>query len=49
MKTITNVTLSSFALYHASLVCENVTGKPYDQFAVEAFFEPIGVEHWTLP
>ena len=24
---------SSFALYHASLVCENVTGKPYDEFA----------------
>ncbi|MCU0978454.1 MAG: beta-lactamase family protein [Pirellulaceae bacterium] len=38
---------SSFALYHASLVCENVTGKPYDQFAIEALFRPIGVEHWT--
>jgi CubicO group peptidase (beta-lactamase class C family) len=39
---------SSFALYHASLVCENVTGKPYDQFAIEALFKPIGVEHWTF-
>lgn len=39
---------SSFALYHASLVCENVTGKPYDQFAIEALFRPIGVEHWTF-
>ncbi len=37
---------STFALYHASLVCENVTGKPYDQFAIEALFKPIGVEHW---
>jgi len=39
---------SSFALYHASLVCENVTGKPYDQFAIEALFRPIGVERWTF-
>lgn len=39
---------SSFALYHASLVCENVTGKPYDQFAIAALFRPIGVEHWTF-
>ena len=37
---------SSFALYHASLVCENVTGKPYDQFAIESLFKPIGCEHW---
>lgn len=39
---------SSFAFYHASLVCEDVTGKPYDQFAIEALFRPIGVEHWTF-
>lgn len=39
---------STFALYHASLVCENVTGKPYDQFAIEALFRPIGVERWTF-
>ena len=39
---------SSFALYHASLVCEDVTGKPYDQFAIEMLFRPIGVEHWTF-
>lgn len=37
---------STFGLYHAALVCENVTGKPYDQFAIEALFKPIGVEHW---
>ncbi len=37
---------SSHALHHASLVCETVTGKPYDQFAIEALFKPVGVEHW---
>jgi CubicO group peptidase (beta-lactamase class C family) len=37
---------STHALAHAALVCENVTGKPYDQFAIEALFQPIGVEHW---
>jgi CubicO group peptidase (beta-lactamase class C family) len=33
-------------LAHASLVCETVTGKPYDQFAIEALFRPLGIEHW---
>ena len=37
---------STHALAHAALVCETVTGKPYDQFAVEALFKPLGVEHW---
>lgn len=37
---------SSHALHHASLVCENVTGLPYDQFAIRHLFEPIGCEHW---
>jgi CubicO group peptidase (beta-lactamase class C family) len=37
---------STHALAHAALVCENVTGKPYDQFAIEALFKPIGIEHW---
>ena len=37
---------STHALAHASLVCETVTGKPYDQFAVEALFKPLGIEHW---
>src|SRR5262245_7746987 len=37
---------STHALAHASLVCENVTGKPYDQFAIEALFRPIGIERW---
>ncbi len=37
---------STHAFHHASLVCETVTGKPYDRFAVEALFEPLGIEHW---
>jgi CubicO group peptidase (beta-lactamase class C family) len=37
---------STHALHHASLVCETVTGKPYDEFAVEALFKPIGAERW---
>ncbi|MBX7167090.1 MAG: beta-lactamase family protein [Pirellulales bacterium] len=37
---------STHALAHASLVCETVTGMPYDQFAIEALFKPLGIEHW---
>jgi CubicO group peptidase (beta-lactamase class C family) len=37
---------STHGLCHASLVCETVTGKPYDEFAVESLFKPIGCEHW---
>jgi CubicO group peptidase (beta-lactamase class C family) len=37
---------STLALDHAALVCENVTGMPYDQFAIEALFKPLGIEHW---
>jgi len=37
---------STHALDHAALVCETVTGKPFDQFAIESLFKPIGVEHW---
>jgi CubicO group peptidase (beta-lactamase class C family) len=37
---------STHALAHAALVCENVTGQPYDQFAIEALFQPLGIEHW---
>jgi CubicO group peptidase (beta-lactamase class C family) len=39
---------STFALNHAALVCENVAGKPYDQFAIDALFKPIGCEHWSF-
>lgn len=37
---------STHGFCHASLVCENVTGKPYDTFAIEALFRPIGCEHY---
>jgi CubicO group peptidase (beta-lactamase class C family) len=37
---------STHALAHAALVCETVTGKSYDQFAIAALFKPLGVEHW---
>ncbi|MCA9046649.1 MAG: serine hydrolase, partial [Planctomycetaceae bacterium] len=37
---------STQALVHAALVCETVTGKPYDQFAIEALFQPLGIEKW---
>lgn len=37
---------STHAFAHAALVCETVTGKPYDQFAIEVLFQPIGCERW---
>ena len=37
---------STHALDHASLVCEGVTGKPYDAFAIESLFRPLGIERW---
>jgi CubicO group peptidase (beta-lactamase class C family) len=37
---------STHALAHAALVCETVTGKPYDQFAIKALFKPLGIEKW---
>jgi CubicO group peptidase (beta-lactamase class C family) len=37
---------STHALAHAALVCETITGKPYDQFAIESLFRPLGIEHW---
>jgi CubicO group peptidase (beta-lactamase class C family) len=39
---------STHALAHAALVCETVTGKPYDRFAIEALFKPLGIEHWRF-
>jgi CubicO group peptidase (beta-lactamase class C family) len=39
---------STHALDHAGLVCETVTGKPYDTFVIEALFKPLEIEHWTF-
>jgi CubicO group peptidase (beta-lactamase class C family) len=35
---------STHGFVHASLVCETVTGMPYDQFTKQALFEPLGIE-----
>ncbi len=37
---------STHALDHAALVCENVTGQPYDRYAIEMLFRPLGIETW---
>jgi CubicO group peptidase (beta-lactamase class C family) len=39
---------STHAFDHAGLVCESVTGLPYDEFAIEALLRPLGIEHWTF-
>jgi CubicO group peptidase (beta-lactamase class C family) len=39
---------STHALAHAALVCENVTGKSYDRFAIDELFRPLGIEHWSF-
>lgn len=39
---------STHGLDHASLVCENVTGQPYDQFCIEHLFKPLGIERWKF-
>ena len=44
----TDLEYSTHGIYHASLVCEGVTGKPYDQFAIEHSFKPIGIENWRF-
>ena len=42
-------TTACHALAHAALVCETVTGKPYDQFAIEAFFDRAGRRWPPMP
>jgi len=42
----TDLGYSTHGLYHAALVCENVTGVPYDKYAIEHLFRPLGIEKW---
>jgi CubicO group peptidase (beta-lactamase class C family) len=42
----TTLEYSTHGLYHAALVCENATGKRYDQYAIEALLNPLGIEKW---
>ena len=42
----TDLDYGTHALYHAALVCENVTGQSYEQFAITHLLQPIGIEKW---
>ena len=42
----TDLGYSTHGLYHAALVCENVTGVPYDKFAIEKLLKPLGIGKW---
>jgi CubicO group peptidase (beta-lactamase class C family) len=42
----TTLEYSTHGLYHAALVCENVTGQPYDQYCIEHLFKPLDIERW---
>lgn len=42
----TTLEYSTHGLYHAALVCENVTGQRYDRFAIERLLQPLGIEKW---
>ncbi len=42
----TTLEYSTHGLYHAALVCENVTGQPYDQYCIEHLLKPLGIERW---
>lgn len=42
----TDLDYGTHALYHAALVCENVTGQSYEQFTVSQLLQPLGIERW---
>ncbi len=42
----TDLGYSTHGLYHAALVCEDVTGLPYDEFLIKMLFRPLGIEAW---
>jgi CubicO group peptidase (beta-lactamase class C family) len=35
---------TTHGFYHAALVCETVTGRPYDEYATERLLRPLGIE-----
>ncbi len=37
---------TTHGFYHAALVIEEVTGAPYDRFAIEHLLQPLGIERW---
>jgi CubicO group peptidase (beta-lactamase class C family) len=42
----TDLGYTTHGLYHAALVCETVTGMPYDEYAITRLLKPIGAEKW---
>ncbi len=42
----TDLDYGTHAFYHAALVCETVTGQPYDQFTIASLLRPLGIERW---
>lgn len=44
----TNLDYTSHGFYHAALVCEDVTGKPYDAYTIEKLLRPLGIETWSF-
>jgi len=42
----TNLDYGTHPFYHAALVCETVTGQPYDRFAIAHLLQPLGIETW---
>jgi len=42
----TDLGYSTQGLYHAALVCEDVTGLPYDEFLIKMLLRPLGIEKW---
>jgi CubicO group peptidase (beta-lactamase class C family) len=42
----TDLEYTTHGLYHAALLCEGVTGLPYDRFTIEQLFKHLGIEKW---
>ena len=44
----TDLEYTTHAFYHAALLCEGVTGRPYDAFAIAHLLAPLGIERWRF-